>query len=279
MNSSRLRLAVATLAFSATLLGGGLAVAPRVEGAARHFEPAQVVPLDQIAAEHRDSVAEVISSYSFHRQGASDTFPCNPKLYLTLLNEPALTLALWQDLSTSPAKLRQVGPDLYTGTDGTGTTATWQFVHRSPRLNVLLCNLDYVGPKGNVRLSGRIVLVVHSDYIQKTPTDHWVRHDVELFVKIDSKGWRAVAKTARPLIEKLLEDQVQEAGWFISLMGRLVELYPNWACQVAQQGADIRPDVRQNFITLVLQTRRPGALNGRPALAENEPESPTTRAR
>jgi hypothetical protein len=279
MNSSRLRLAVAILTFGASLFGGALADAPRVEGAARHYEPAQVVPLDMIAPEHRDSVAEVITAHTFHRQGSPDTFPCHPKIYLSLLNEPALTLALWQDLSTSPAKLRQVGPDRYQGTDGTGTSATWEFVYRSPRVNVLLCNLDYVGPHGNVRLNGRIVLIVHTEYIQKSATDPWVRHEVELFVKIDSKGWRAVAKTARPLIEKLLEDQVQEAGWFVSLMGRLVELYPNWACQVAQQGADIRPDVRQSFTALILQNRRPGAFTGRPALAENEAPSPPSRMR
>ena len=56
---------------------------------------------------------------------------------------------------------------------------------------------------------------------------------MDMYLKVDSKGWRALAKTARPVIENLLEDQVQEAGWFISLMGRLVEMYPNWACQVA----------------------------------------------
>jgi hypothetical protein len=278
MNSSRLRLAVTTLTLGATLCGG-LAADPRVEGAARHFEPAQIVPLDLIAPEHRESVSEVISTNTFHRQGASDTFPCHPKVYLSLLNEPALTLALWQDLAASPAKLRQVGPDTFQGSDGTGTSATWQFLYRSPRLHVMLSNLDYVGPHGNVKLSGRIVLVVHTEYIQKSPTDHWVRHDVEMFVKIDSKGWRALAKTGRPLIEKLLEDQVQEAGWFVSLMGRLVELYPNWACQVVKEGPDIRPDVRQNFTALITQTRRPNAFTGRPVLAENEEGRASARVR
>jgi hypothetical protein len=279
MKFSRLSLALATWTFGASLCGGGMAFEPRVEGAARHFDPARVVPLDLIAPERRDSVSEVIASHTFHRQGPADTFPCHPKLYLSLLNEPALTLALWQDLSTSPARLRQVGPDLYQGTDGSGTSATWEFLYRSPRLHVLWCNLDYVGPHGNVRLSGRIVLIVHTEYIQKSASEHWVRHDIELFAKIDSKGWRTVAKTARPLIEKLLEDQVQEAGWFISLMGRLVEMYPNWACQVAKQGPDIRPDVRRNFISLVIQTRHPGAFSGRPVLAENDTQTTQSRVR
>src|SRR5205823_3196090 len=99
--------------------------------------------------------------------------------------------------------------------------------------------------------------------------------DIEAFVKIDSKVWKTVAKTVRPLIEKLLEDQVQEAGWFVSLMGRLVEGYPNWAAQVAQRQAQIPAETRQGFLALVARTRRPDADTGRPMLAD----SPTTQTR
>src|SRR5207302_749584 len=116
-------------------------------------------------------------------------------------------------------------------------------VYRSPRLHVLMSHLNYAGPPGNVKLSGRIVVIVHTDYFRRGQSENWVRHDVDMYLKVDSKGWRALAKTARPVIENLLEDQVQEAGWFISLMGRLVEMYPNWACQVAQQAGEIRPEV------------------------------------
>jgi hypothetical protein len=273
----RVRRALTGLAIGLAVFWLGVAAQPSVSGGTRHVDPNTIVPLNEIAPQHRDSVADVVTSPSFHRQGSPDTFPCNPQLYLSLLNEPALTLALWKDLSTSPARLKQVGPDRYQGTDGAGTSATWEFVYRSPRLHVLLCDLDYAGPRGNTRLNGRIVLIIHTDYFRKGTAEHWVRHDVEAYVKIDSRGWRTVAKTVRPIIEKLLEDQVQEAGWFVSLMGRLVELYPNWAADVAQQGEEIRPEVRERFRTLVMQTRRPGASSGRPVIADNVASD--TRAR
>lgn len=273
----RVRRPQAGLAIGLMTLVLGIAPQPSVGGGTRHPDATAIVPLNEIAPQHRESIVEVINSHTFHRQGAPDTFPCNPQLYLSLLNEPALTLALWKDLSTSPAKLRQVGPDRYEGTDGAGATAAWEFVYRSPRLHVLLCDLDYVGPRGNTHLNGRIVLIIHTDYYRKGQSEPWVKHDVEAYVKIDSRGWRTVAKTVRPIIEKLLEDQVQEAGWFVSLMGRLVELYPNWAADVALQGEEIRPEVRERFRSLVLQTRRPGASSGRPVLADNV--ATDTRAR
>jgi hypothetical protein len=238
-------------------------------GLIKRADPAQVVPLAQIAPQYRDGVSEVIRDHTFHRQGPAETFPCHPKVYLSLLNEPTVTLALWQDLASSAAQLRQVGPNRFSGSDGAGTNATWEFVLRSPRLHVLLCNLEYVTPRGNARLEGRIVLIVRSGFFREVNGDPWVQHDIEAFVKIDSKGWKAVAATFRPLIEKLLEDQIQEAGWFVSLMARLVEMYPNWATQVVVSQPQIQTDVRTSFRDLVTQTRRPCAFTGRPTLASS----------
>lgn len=263
------RLAVALVTAIATLTPVG--ARPRTAEAAglKRADPTQVLPLDQVAPASRDAVAEVIRDAHFHRQGKSETFPCNPRIYMKLLSEPVLTLALWQDLSPTPARLRQVGPARYQGDDGNGTSATWEFALRSPRLNVMLCNLQYNSPRGNARLEGRIVLIVRSGYFREANGEFWVQHDVEAFVKVDSRGWKAVAVTLKPLIEKLLEDQVQEAGWFVSLMGRLVEVYPDWATKVAQSQAQVPPEGRDSFVEVVKQTRRPGASNGRPVVADS----------
>src|SRR4051812_628546 len=75
--------------------------ASSARGGMRRVEPEQVVPLQQIAPQHRESVAEIIRDHTIHRKGAPEKFPCHSRIYLSLLNEPALTLALWQDLSTS----------------------------------------------------------------------------------------------------------------------------------------------------------------------------------
>jgi hypothetical protein len=249
-------------------IGLALAGLPAVRGGVRRTDPAQVLPLNQVAPEYRQAVAEVIGEATFHRQGKPETFPANPKIYLSLLNEPALTLALWQDLSPTPARLQQIAPGRYQGTDGAGTTATWEYVLRSPRLHVLFCSLDYNGPRGNTRLPGRIVLVVRTGFYKEVNGEPWVQHDIEAFVKIDSRGWKAAAATVRPILEKLLDDQVQEAGWFVSLMARMVEMYPNWAITTAQNQPHLAATTRQGFRELVLQNRRPGAYAGRPSLAQ-----------
>jgi hypothetical protein len=259
----------------------GLAMTP-VRAAAivgRHIDPAQVVPLDQIAPERRDVIAEVIREHTFHRQGEADTFPCPASLYLSLLNEPHLTVALWKDLSDSPVQLQKVSANRYDGTDGSGSTATWEFVLRTPRLHVLLAYFNFVSPHGNARVDARIVLVVNTSYFRDNSKESFVQHNVDAYVKVDSRGWKTVARTMRPVVERILEEQVNEAGNFISLMSRLVQTYPNWASEVVSSHQAIDAATKQRFCTVVVQTRRPGASSGRPVVMTKPDASDETRRR
>jgi hypothetical protein len=245
----------------------------------RHIDPAQVLPLDRIPTEHRESVSEVIRDHSFHRLGETDSFPCAPNLYLSLLNEPLVPLTLWKDLSTSPVQLQKIGPNRYQGTDGSGASAVWDFVLRSPRLHVLLAYFNYVSPHGTARVDARILLVVRSSYAVDGSKEPWVQHDVEAFVKVDSKGWKTLARTVRPAVEKLLEEQVREAGHFISLMSRLVVTYPNWACQTIANQPAIDPATRDQFQTVVTQNLKVGASKGRPVVMQEPAQGQDARRR
>ena len=262
-------------------IASGLAMRPaRAAGlGGRHIDAAQIVPLDQIAADRRDIVAEVIQDHTFHRQGDADTFLCPTSLYLSLLNEPHVTVALWKDLGDSPVQLQKVAANRYDGTDGSGSTATWEFVLRSPRLHVLLAYFNFVSPHGNVKLDARIVLVVHTQYFRDSNKESVIQHQVNVYVKVNSRGWKAMARTARAIIEPILEEQVKEAGYFISLMSRLVLTYPNWASQVVSNQAGIDPATRQKFCTIVVQTRRPNASSGRPVAMSKQAAPGDSRRR
>jgi hypothetical protein len=249
----------------AILLGMGCECA---RAGSKRPDVADVVPLNQIAPHQREAVSEVIRGFSFHKRSQPETFPANPRVYLRLLNEPTLTLGLWQDLGQTPARLEPIGPGRYRGSDGSGTSAVWEYVLRSPRLHVLFCDLDYVSPHGAARLSGRIVLVVRSGYFQEVNGDPWIQQEIELFVKVDSRGWKTVAAGLRPVIEKIIDDQVQEAGWFVSLMSRLVEMYPDWATSVTQRQATVPNEERTAFLEVLKATRRPGAFTGRPVVLD-----------
>ena len=277
MTSLDIRRGLATVfvaVFLPTCLAPG---ASKAEPGSRQVEPGQVVPLDLIPPRHREAVAEVIRDHTLHRRAPADTFPCHSKVYLSLLNEPLVTLALWQDLATSPVQLRQLGAGQYSGSDGAGASATWEFIVRTPKVHVLMCHLDYTSPRGSTKLQGRIVLIVHSGFYKEVNGEPWVQHDVEAYVKVDTKGWKTLARTARPILESVLEDQVHEAGMFVSLMGRLVEAYPDWACRVVDGKPAISPETREGFRETVSKNRRKGASTGRPTLVENASQPPARR--
>ena len=271
---------VVAIAGIVTILMGLAMVPVRAAGiGGRAIEPAQIVPLDQIAPEHREIVSEVIRDHTFHRQGEADTFPCPASLYLNLLNEPHLTVALWKDLSDSPVQLQKVAANRYDGTDGSGSSATWEFVLRTPRVHVLLAYFNFVSPHGNARVEARIVLVVNTSYYRDNNKESFIQHNVDAYVKVDSRGWKTVARTMRPMVEKILEEQVKEAGYFISLMTRLVQTYPNWASEVVRNHQGIDAATKQRFSTVVVQTRRTGASTGRPVVMNKALGSGETRRR
>ena len=254
------------------MIGAAILAMPGPEawaGLTRRIDPAQVLPLEQVPAEFRETVTEVIRDHTFHRQGESDSFPCNAGLYLSLVNEPALTLALWKDLAETPVQLRRLGANRYQGEDGLGTTVTWDFVLRTPRLHVMLAYLNYASPRSNARIEARIVLILHTGYFREINRETYVQHDLEAFVKVDSRGWKTLARTFRPVVERLLEDQVREAGQFISLMSNLVVMHPNWAIQIASGQPLLDAAARARFCEIVAQNRKPGASTGRPVVVAN----------
>jgi len=267
------------LVFGFAIASGAEPVAVRGGLGSRHIDPAQILPLDRIPTEHRESVSEVIRDHTFHRLGETDSFQCAPNLYLSLLNEPLLPLTLWKDLSTSPVQLQKIGPNRYQGTDGSGATAVWDFVLRSPRLHVMLAYFNYVSPHGTARVEARILLVVRSNYVVDGGKEPWVQHDVEAFVKVDSKGWKTLARTVRPAVEKILEEQVREAGHFVSLMTRLVVTYPNWAVQTVANQPGIDPATLNQFQTVVTQNLKAGASKGRPVVMQEPGHGQDARRR
>ena len=166
----------------------GFASPALAQTANRAVDPAKSIPLDQLAPADRESVAEVLGGPTFHRRGKSDSFQCNPRLYLALVNQPLLTLALWKNLSPSPVTLREVSPGSFQGTNNNGTEVGGRFLIRTPTLHVVLSNFRYNTPRGNLHLEGRIVLVLRTAYFKEPQGEYWVRHDLEVFVKIDTRG-------------------------------------------------------------------------------------------
>ena len=81
-----------------------------------------------------------------------------------------------------------------TATDRSGSTATWEFVLRTPRVHVLLAYFNFVSPHGNARVDARIVLVVNTAYMRDNNKESFIQHNVNAYVKVDSRGW----KTAWP---------------------------------------------------------------------------------
>lgn len=123
------------------------------------------------------------------------------------------------------------------------------------------------------------MLILHTAYFREPNHDTYVQHDVEAFVKVDSRGWKTLARTFRPVIERLLEDQIREAGQFVSIMSKLVVRHPNWAVQIAAGQPLLDHQALGRFRELVAQNRVPGASTGRPVVIASSGEDSANPSR
>src|SRR5262245_23477636 len=100
-------------------------------------DPKDLIPWKALDEKNRTRIAEVVEHATVYHRSPSEVFVCKPELYLLLLHEPVMTLELWKALGGCNATLECVGPGQFQGADGHVSTGKWEFVYRSPELNVI----------------------------------------------------------------------------------------------------------------------------------------------
>lgn len=210
------------------------------------------LPLDRIALSRRALVAELIAHPTVHHQTVPRVFPADHRLYQTLLDSPVLTLALWKELGLSGASLVQESPLRYRGEDGSGSSAVWEFVYRSPTIRIILGRTSYQGVLFNhQRIETTTLLVLRTGYYREVNHQAYVEHKLETYIRVETAGWRALARTLNTVADRLLEDRMQEALLFISLMCQYVQNDPSWAAATVLNAREVAGADQRRFVRVL----------------------------
>ncbi len=183
-------------------------------------DPKTLIPWKSLDEKTRAKVEAIVNEATIHHRAPAEVFVCGPELYQLYLNEPVLTLELWKGLATSDATLEETSPDHYRGTDGLYSHGQWEFIYKSPELNVLLAEGQYRGPLLGTTLHTKSVLVLRTVYFQERDGRKFVKHQLDGWVKADSGTLKPLAKALRPVFQRSVEATMQESLWFVSLMCR-----------------------------------------------------------
>jgi hypothetical protein len=194
-----------------------------------------LIPWKALDEKNRARIAEVVEHATVYHRSPSEVFVCKPELYLLLLHEPVMTLELWKALGGCNATLECIGPGQFQGADGHVSTGKWEFVYRSPELNIIYADGQYRGPLLGNTLETRSVLVLRSAYFQERDGKFYVKHQLDGYVKAESGNLKPLARALKPVFQKSVESTMQESMWFVSLMCRYAQHDPHTIAHIVQE--------------------------------------------
>ena len=236
-----------------------LLLAPQIACGEQNAEEARaLVPWKSLNDKTRSKLEDVVDHATVYHRCPSEVFACDPGLYLLFLHEPVLTLELWKALGGSNATLEAVGPSQYEGADGHVSTGRWEFVYRSPELNVIYAEGQYRGPLLGNTLETRSVLVLRTAYFQERDGKTYIKQQLDGFVKAESGNLKPLAKALKPIFQKNVESTMQESMWFVSLMCRYTQYDPHQIAKaldrVDKVPAETKAQLNQLLVPLLQNT-------------------------
>jgi hypothetical protein len=210
------------------------------------------IPWKSLPEPIRTKLEEVIDQATVHHRCPSEVFASSPELYLLYLNDPVLTLELWKAIGGSHATLEAVGPGQFEGADGHVSTGKWEFVYRSPELNVIYAEGQYRGPLLGTTLETKSVLILRTAYFQERDGKKYVKHQLDGFVKADAGNLKPLAKALKPVFQKNVESTMQESMWFVSLMCRYTLYDPHTIASSLEHIDKIAPSTKTRLQQLLM---------------------------
>lgn len=236
--------------------------------AAARADAVKSIPLDQLDAQTRATVSDVVKKAGIFRRMPISVVDCDPNLYLFLVRNPEVVVNIWQVMKVTTVSIERTKPGVYRATDGAGTACNIQFVHSSPDTHVILADGAYSGPLFLRPVKARCVIVLKSGYVKETDGRHYVTSRMDTFIDLDSVGVELFAKTVQPLVGKAADHNFTETSGFFGTLSRAAERNPAGVQRLSSKLTKIDPKVRDEFVKQTAAIAAPA-----PAAADDQGET------
>jgi hypothetical protein len=187
------------------------------------------IPFDAIAEPHRQRVHEIIDQPLYHRLGPVEIFPCDPKLYDWLLNDPRLVGEFWGELGVPLCETEAIAGGYRCRDDSDRVRVSFYPVHQTANLRIVYC----IGQARRSPLPGwtraEMVIVHRYRFARQADGSYFCVQQVEGFAATDRAALKAFLKIARTTGERLVDHCLQEITLYFSVPCRIIQLRPRWA--------------------------------------------------
>jgi hypothetical protein len=205
------------------------------------------IPLSKMDAAEKAKANSVLSDISVFRRLPVRMIECDPDMYLFLVRHPDIIVNIWQALKISELDVRQVGPNSYRVVDTDGTTATFEYIYRSPELNIVYAEGSYTGTLLQKSFKGRGLIVLKSGYIQESDGRNYITSRMDVFVSVEAGAVELVAKTLHPLVGKVVDNNFTQSVAFVGNLSRTAEVNSAGVQRLSEKLTHVQPELRQQL--------------------------------
>lgn len=231
------------------------------------------LPLDDLSAEQRSRVDEVLKNRSMFRRLPTFSVDANEEVYNHLTHNPESVVGIWRVLGISKFTLDQTGPTRWYGDAGDGSTGTIDVLTRSPNRHLLLCSGQYKSPLLARPIEATAVMHLQSRYQQGDDLQPKVVHSLDLFVMFPSHTIDTVARVIAPVSHMIADRNFRELSLFVRFMNVAMERQPGWVEQTIQRIDGI---TREQRLELMKVSAR-AYVDGQNRMAQLEGINPNRR--
>jgi hypothetical protein len=259
--ASSASLAPILLALGLTLVGPGPLVAdpfpalranPFQASASRaaRQDAAQSIPVDKLDAGARAKVAYVLADASFFRRMPVCVIPCDPELYLFLVEHPDVIVNVWQVLGVTQVAMQQADSGGFWVTDPAGTKGTVEYLYSDHDTQVIYTEGAYDGPLFARPVRGRGLLILKSGYVREPDGRHYVTTRMDAFMRVENVGAELLTKAFSPLVGKVADINFTYTAGFVGHLSQTAEKNHESVQRLAGKLDKVRPEVRGQFAKL-----------------------------
>jgi hypothetical protein len=228
--------------------------------AAARDDAIRALPLSDLTSETRRKLMAVVERPSIYRRLPHKSVACDPALYTFLIRNPEVVVSIWQLMGVASMTAERVGPYLWKGNDGAGTTCDVELVYGSDNLHVIYSDGFYEGALLKHKITGRCVLVLKSGYSERGDRKTYVASRMDLFVQIDNTGADVVARTLSPWVGKVADANFHESCLFAAKLSQTAEQNSSGVQRLSDKLTKVEPPVREEFSKIAAAVQQRAAL-------------------
>ena len=221
------------------------------------------IPWETLSPAARQKLAELAKNPTMYRRLPMAGGYCNPELFDFFLTHPHAVVGLWRQMGYDDVSMTQIGPNLYSIREKTGTVGRAQILYQDDDLTLVYCNGKYQGPVVPRALDGEMFLVLQTRYTEDPTGRPIVVCRLDAFVDLKNAGADLLARTFSGALGKLADSNFEQTLAFIDSVSQTAETNPGSLSASIVGLSELSPEARRLFAAKTSETARQAQLRAR----------------